>query len=128
MSDRLYFTFFLAALSSSASLTWSLPSLADGLLISTMTNEETGAIQISIGSFFPMLLLSGILWPLESIPTGLRYFAYILPTTWSAEAMRSLMLRGWGMDHMQVGEPLYEKLLLTFVCGSYPPCNLHHRH
>jgi ABC-type multidrug transport system permease subunit len=72
-----------------------------------MTTEETGAIQISIGSFFPMLLLSGILWPLESIPTGLRYFAYILPTTWSAEAMRSLMLRGWGMDHMQVrGFPL----------------------
>lgn len=49
-----------------------------------------------------MLLLSGVLWPLEGIPIGLRYVAYALPTTWAAEAMRSIMLRGWGMQHQQV--------------------------
>lgn len=58
---------------------------------------------MALGSFFPVLLLSGVLWPLEAIPQGLRYISYGLPTTWAVEAMRSLMLRGWGIFHQQVG-------------------------
>jgi len=41
-----------------------------------------------------MLLLSGILWPLEAIPFWLQKISYAFPTTWVAEAFRSLMIRG----------------------------------
>jgi hypothetical protein len=37
----------------------------DGLMISTLVSDEVGAIQMAMGTFFPVLLLSGILWPLE---------------------------------------------------------------
>ncbi|EDQ87774.1 uncharacterized protein MONBRDRAFT_9617 [Monosiga brevicollis MX1] len=55
-----------------------------------------------------LLLLLGtsgmtcILWPLESIPIGLSWVAYAMPTTWASTAMRSLMLRGWGLAYQDV--------------------------
>ncbi len=55
-----------------------------GLLISSLVASEVEAVQLSLASFFPSLLLSGILWPLQAIPVGLRYISYILPTTWAA--------------------------------------------
>jgi len=48
-----------------------------------------------MGTFFPSMLLSGVIWPIEAIPEWLRYISYALPTTWAAESMRSVMLRGW---------------------------------
>jgi len=33
---------------------------------------------------------------------GLRYVSYALPTTHAADAMRSIMLRGWGFGHPEV--------------------------
>ena len=35
-----------------------------GYLLSTLFNNQADAMQCAIGSFYPMLLLSGILWPL----------------------------------------------------------------
>jgi len=71
-----------------------------GLLISSVCEEEQAAMQVAMGCFFPALLLSGIIWPIEGVPLPLRYISYCLPTTWAANAMRSIMCRGWGM-----GEP-----------------------
>jgi ABC-type multidrug transport system permease subunit len=68
-----------------------------GLIISTIARDEAEAVQLAVGSFFPVLLLSGVIWPLEGIPKGLNYVSYCLPTTWAAEAMRSILIRGWGM-------------------------------
>ena len=36
------------------------------------------------------------------MPTALRYISYALPTSWAAQGMRSLMLRGWGMLDFEV--------------------------
>ena len=47
-------------------------------------NSLTGqavAMQLSIGSFYPCLLLSGILWPLEGMPAWLQTVASLLPNT-----------------------------------------------
>ncbi|EGD77792.1 hypothetical protein PTSG_08882 [Salpingoeca rosetta] len=79
-----------------------LSGMAYGLFISTQVDSEVGAIQVAMGSFFPVLLLSGVLWPLQAIPQWLLYISYIMPTTWAAEAMRSLMLRGWTILHQDV--------------------------
>eukprot|EP00455_Lapot_gusevi_P020080 TRINITY_DN2134_c0_g1_i6.p1 TRINITY_DN2134_c0_g1~~TRINITY_DN2134_c0_g1_i6.p1 ORF type:complete len:387 (-),score=60.09 TRINITY_DN2134_c0_g1_i6:99-1259(-) len=73
-----------------------------GLVISAICNKEQEAIQMSLGSFFPVMLLSGIIWPVEAIPTGLRYISMGLPTTWAANAMRSILNRGWSMEQHEV--------------------------
>ena len=91
-----------------------------GLFISTVSPEEAHAMQMALGSFFPVLLLSGVIWPLEAIPTGLNYISMMLPTTWAAEAMRSLMLRGWGIDHRAVWGAYLVVLgwILLFLAGG----------
>lgn len=73
-----------------------------GLVISSISSDETNAIQLALGSFYPVLLLSGIIWPLQGEPTWLQYISYILPTTWAAGSMRAMMGRGWGMLHQDV--------------------------
>lgn len=36
----------------------------------------------------------GVMWPLEGMTLALRYISYILPTTYAAESIRSIMGRG----------------------------------
>ncbi len=38
-----------------------------GLVIASKVTEERDAMQCALGSFFPALLLSGVMWPIESV-------------------------------------------------------------
>ena len=51
---------------------------------------------------FPVLLLSGILWPVQALPNWLQPVSWVLPSTWTAEACRSIMIRGWGLESHSV--------------------------
>ena len=55
-------------------------------------------MQLSIGSFYPILLLSGILWPVEGMPSYLQSVTWYLPCTCAAQAMRDIMGRGWSVE------------------------------
>ena len=69
---------------------------------SALCDNEQDAIQLALGSFYPNLLLSGIIWPLEGMLPELRYISYILPQTYACEAMRGMLSRGWGIVWPQV--------------------------
>jgi ABC-type multidrug transport system ATPase subunit/ABC-type multidrug transport system permease subunit len=79
-----------------------LAGMSFGFLISSLCDSQAVAMQLSIGSFYPNLLLSGILWPLEGMPAYLRVVARFLPNTLACQAMRDIMLRGWGIDREEV--------------------------
>ncbi|GIY27979.1 ABC transporter G family member 20 [Caerostris extrusa] len=72
-----------------------LEGMAYGLFISSIVNDENIAMMIAMGSFYPNLLLSGIIWPVEAMPYYLRQFSYCLPLTLMANTMRSVLSRGW---------------------------------
>lgn len=74
-----------------------LAGMSFGLLVSGLAREEVDALRMALGSFFPMLLLSGVMWPLQAIPKWFVWVSYALPTTWAAEGLRSVMTRGWGI-------------------------------
>jgi ABC-type multidrug transport system ATPase subunit/ABC-type multidrug transport system permease subunit len=86
-----------------------------GLVIASKVSEERDAMQVALGSFFPALLLSGVMWPIEAIPTPLYQIALGLPTTWAAEAGRSIMSRGWGLEHRQVWLGILVPFIWSFV-------------
>lgn len=44
-----------------------------GFVISAICESVHSAFPLAIGSFFPLLLLSGVIWPLEGMPTMLRW-------------------------------------------------------
>ncbi|CAG2112685.1 unnamed protein product [Medioppia subpectinata] len=73
-----------------------------GLMISSLCPDEMYATTLCIGAFFPTVIMGGMFWPLESMPTGLRYFSQILPSSLAIESLRSILLRGWGLSHYQV--------------------------
>ena len=76
--------------------------LYQGLLVSTLCKEESSALHLSLGSFYPNILLSGVLWPMEGMWLYLRYAAYYMPQTYAVEALRHVFLRGWGIERPEV--------------------------
>lgn len=59
-----------------------------GLFISIFCDSHTMANFMATGSFYPMVILCGIFWPLEGMPTYLQYVAFLLPFTLPSIAVR----------------------------------------
>lgn len=61
---------------------------------------------------------AGILWPLEGMPFALRQIAYFLPNTLPCQAMRDIMLRGWGIEtevvYLGVGRLFSVEFIISF--------------
>ena len=58
----------------------------------------------------PVVMLSGMLFPVESMPTILQWISAIVPTRYYIEAMRKLMIMGVG-----IGEVAYEVTVLAIM-------------
>jgi len=69
-----------------------------GFLLSSVAKNEFQAIQFLPLVLFPSILLSGVFWPIEAVPTLLRPVSYFIPLTYAVEGMRSVMIRGWSVD------------------------------
>ncbi|XP_046493101.1 ABC transporter G family member 23 isoform X1 [Neodiprion pinetum] len=73
-----------------------------GFVISAICELERNAIQLALGSFYPTLLLSGVIWPIEGMPTVLRYISQGLPLTMATTSLRSMLTRGWSVTEPDV--------------------------
>jgi ABC-2 type transport system permease protein len=71
-----------------------------GILLSAAARTEAQAIQFLPFLILPVFLLSGIFWPVEAIPAWLRPLSWALPTTYEVEGLRSVMIRGWGIERL----------------------------
>lgn len=71
--------------------------LGIGVLISSVSQTTGQAIQLAILFVVPQVLLSGLVFPLESMPAGVRWIGYVLPLTWFREIAQGVMLRGAGL-------------------------------
>ena len=77
------------------SIIYLLLSLALGLLVSTIASSQVVALLISaMVMLLPMMMLSGMVFPLENLPTVLKPLPYIVPARWYIEANRKLMIMG----------------------------------
>ena len=71
-----------------------------GILLSASAKNELQAIQFIPLVLFPSILLAGMFWPVESIPAFLQPISYCVPLRYGIDAMRSIMLRGWGLERI----------------------------
>lgn len=70
-------------------------SLLFGLLISTIAKKQVEAIIISgIGLTMPVMLLSGMLFPIENMPFVLEKLTYIVPARWYIVIIKKLLIEG----------------------------------
>lgn len=74
-------------------------SLALGLLISTVVSTQLIALLISgLALMMPTMMLSGLIFPIESMPLVLQYFSHILPAKWYVIGLRDIMIKGLGFS------------------------------
>lgn len=66
-----------------------------GLFISIFCDSHTMANFMATGSFYPMIILCGIFWPLEGMPDYLQYTSYVLPFTLPSIAVRNILSKGY---------------------------------
>lgn len=84
-------------------------ALALGLLISTIASTQVAALLISGVMFMiPVILLSGMIFPVENMPLVLQWISCVIPARWYISAMRVLMIQ-----RLPVGYVLTEVLVLA---------------
>ena len=70
-------------------------SLAFGLLISTFADRQATALIISgMLILLPIIMFSGLAFPIENMPKVLQPISCIIPTRWYIDAVRKLMIEG----------------------------------
>jgi ABC-2 type transport system permease protein len=80
------------------SLLFIFVSLSLGLLVSTLTNHQMIAMMISGMVFMiPVMLLSGMIYPVENMPAILRWISNLIPARWFIIAVKNLMIKGLGV-------------------------------
>lgn len=86
-------------------------ALSLGLLISTVAKTQLVALLASaMMLLLPCILLSGMMFPVESMPTILQYVSAIMPPRYYISAMRKLMIMGVGIDKV-----MHEVLVLSLM-------------
>ena len=65
-----------------------------GIMLSARTQTQEDYAQISLPFSMPMMFVSGVFYPIETMPWILQKLAYLFPLTYLNDAMRGIMLKG----------------------------------
>ncbi len=80
------------------SLIYILLALSLGLLISNVAQTQLVALLLSaMVLLMPVVMLSGMLFPVESMPAVLQWISAVVPPRYYIQAMRKLMIMGVGI-------------------------------
>ena len=77
----------------SLSILFLFTALAIGLLISTKAQNQMQALQLAWLIMLPSVLLSGFMFPRDSMPVIMRFIGYMVPATHFMEIIRGIVLR-----------------------------------
>jgi len=72
--------------------------LAFGIMISTFSENQLQALQLSTFLILPDVMISGFIFPFESIPRFFQYIAYCMPVTFYIDLARQIILKGGGLE------------------------------
>ncbi|MCS7235773.1 MAG: ABC transporter permease [Armatimonadota bacterium] len=75
-------------------------SLGLGTLISTVSRTFLQAAQLAQLILLPSILLSGFLFPRESLPPLLQYVGLAIPLTYYVTVVRGIFIKGVGLEHL----------------------------
>jgi ABC-2 type transport system permease protein len=78
-----------------------ITSLTLGILISTISETQQAAMMISLmGLMLPVILLSGFIFPISSMPVPLQIISNIIPAKWFIIIIKGIMLKGVGITYV----------------------------
>jgi len=79
-----------------------LASLSVGVLISALVDTTGQAVFLTVFIILPSFVLSGVMFPYQLMPDGVRQLGAILPLRWYQIGLRRLVLRGAGLSEVWV--------------------------
>ena len=88
-------------------------ALGFGLFASTITNTVSSANMLAVfTSLLPSILLSGFIFPIESMPRAIQFITYIVPARYFIIVLRGIFLKGVGIA------VLWPQYLFLLIFGS----------
>ena len=100
------------------SILFIITSLTLGVLISTIAETQQSALMISLmGLMLPVILLSGFIFPLSSMPLPLQVISNIIPAKWFIIILKGIMLKGVGIAQLwkETGILIFMALFFTVL-------------
>jgi ABC-2 type transport system permease protein len=96
-----------------------LVSLSLGILISARTSSQRVAMMGAlVGTMLPTMLLSGFIFPIESMPPLLQWIANIVPAKWFVLIARGIMLKGTGFTMLWRETAVLALMTLVLLAAS----------
>ena len=84
-----------------ASMLFTIVSLSLGVFIAARTSSQRAAmLGAMLGTMLPSTLLSGMIFPIASMPGWLQPFTNIVPARWFIVIARGIMLKGVGLHYL----------------------------
>ncbi len=74
-----------------------LPALSMGILVSTVSQTQSQAMQMGMLVMLPSILLSGFAFPRETMPFPIYIITFLIPVTYYVQILRGIILRGAGL-------------------------------
>jgi len=96
-------------------------SLSFGAFLANFVTSEYQVMQLNPVVSLPQVLLSGAWFPLQSVPDWLRPLSYILPLTYSTDALKMVLLKGASLTDILFPDvfALMIFFLLTFFMATF---------
>jgi len=88
-----------------------IPALGMGIVISTFASNQGEAMQMAVMVMLPSILLSGFVFPRESMPFVIYLLSFLIPATYYIEILRGIILRGAGWS------ALWDEALVLLAFG-----------
>jgi ABC-2 type transport system permease protein len=101
------------------SLLFMLSTLGIGLFISTIARSQQQAMMIAMFFFMmPMIILSGFVFPIESMPPLIQAVTYIFPLRYYFVIIRGLFLKGVSLPELWRESAALAGIGLVVIAGS----------
>ena len=94
-------------------------AVALGTLISTYCKNQQQASLAGFLFIFPMIMFSGLLFPVENMPTAIQWISYFDPLTHYMGLLRNIMLKGGGSSYVATHIAILFLMAVVTVIASF---------
>ena len=88
-------------------------------MISARTSSQRVAMMGAlVGTMLPTMLLSGFIFPIESMPRVLQWITNIVPAKWFVLIARGVMLKGIGLTYLWTETAILAAMAVLLLVAS----------
>jgi ABC-2 type transport system permease protein len=99
---------------------FTLGGVGMGIIMSAKVEDMESFFQLNMLITFPSMFVTGVFFPLSSVPSWMRVISYFMPLTYAIDAMRAIMIKGQGLNAISTDLIILTLFaLITFTAGVH---------